>query len=484
MLNNNWDCDDLENPLGSRSNRSPPRGAWIVGPLIGALHDRFGHRVLLASGTILHTLGLFMASVSNEYYQVFLAQGVCSAIGAAAVFLPAVTIIQEWFSEKQDLALGIVTTGSSLGGVVFPIMVSHLIRLVGFGWAMRASAFIILALLVVANITITSNVPRKRRMIQSSRIFGMLREIPFVILMVGLLLYTFGFFVPLDYVAAEAAAAGMDPNQVQYLIPMLNAASLFGRLLSGFAAEKIGRYNVFIVACYATGILVLTLWKLAANSWERRWFAILFGFFSGTFIALVPGLVYGLARAASTVPRDGSRTDKGKSTECHSDRGDRDTQPNTQRSSTSEEGIFMSQSDKGVGTNSKLDDVGEKEIGMADDEISKSRTPDDDNGNDRSNGIINITPVSDSINNKTPISINGTINVTNDGDNDNGFRIGAVFFSASISSLVANPICGAILETESGWDGLKTFAGVFCIVGTTFVLYIRCKIAGWKLSAV
>lgn len=51
----------------------------------------FGHHVLLATGTILHTFGLFMASVSNEWYQVFLAQGVCSAIGAAAVFLPGIS---------------------------------------------------------------------------------------------------------------------------------------------------------------------------------------------------------------------------------------------------------------------------------------------------------------------------------------------------------------------------------------------------------
>ncbi|KAL7940152.1 major facilitator superfamily domain-containing protein [Trichoderma barbatum] len=478
---------------------------------------RFGHRVLLAAGTILHTFGLFMASVSTEYYQVFLSQGVCSAIGAAAVFLPAVAIIQERFSEKQDLALGIVTTGSSLGGVVFPIMVSHLIKQVGFGWAMRSSAFLILALLIVANMTITSNGPRKRRLIQPKQILGIFHETPFVILMVGLLLYTFGFFVPLDYVAAEAAAAGEDPNQVQYLIPMLNAASLFGRLLSGFAAEKIGRYNVFIVACYATGILVLALWKLATTTWERRLFAILFGFFSGTFIALIPGLVSGLTRAHAPAnapanapaTRDGSATGSGKNNgDCCGSNGS-----GTQwgpRMGTDDGDGEITMDHHHLDMDKKKVNVGEEEIGAADkdagligndsgsdganSETSKGNTIDNATANDTINDTINACNNNNNTINKSNDdaineSNNGTINVSNDDDidgsnDDNGFRIGAIFFSASISSLVANPICGAILETKGGWDGLKTFAGVFCIVGTTFVLFIRCKLAGWKLSAV
>lgn len=40
----------------------------------------------MIGGTLLHVFGLMMASISTEYYQILLSQGVCSAIGVAAIF--------------------------------------------------------------------------------------------------------------------------------------------------------------------------------------------------------------------------------------------------------------------------------------------------------------------------------------------------------------------------------------------------------------
>lgn len=68
-----------------------------------------------------------------------------------------------WFSQKRSIALGIVATGSSLGGVIFPMIVIYLIPEIGFSWAMRVCAFVILALLVFANFTVKSRIePTKR----------------------------------------------------------------------------------------------------------------------------------------------------------------------------------------------------------------------------------------------------------------------------------------------------------------------------------
>jgi MFS family permease len=82
-----------------------------------------------------------MASISSKYYQFILAQGVCSSLGASALFYPAVNSVATWFSKRRALALGVVASGSSLGGVIFPIMVEWLVPQVGFGWAMRICAF-------------------------------------------------------------------------------------------------------------------------------------------------------------------------------------------------------------------------------------------------------------------------------------------------------------------------------------------------------
>lgn len=61
---------------------------FLGGPIVGKLFDNFGPRHLLMIGTVLHVLGLMMASLSTEYYQFLLSQGVCSPIGASMLFFP------------------------------------------------------------------------------------------------------------------------------------------------------------------------------------------------------------------------------------------------------------------------------------------------------------------------------------------------------------------------------------------------------------
>lgn len=52
------------------------------------VYDRYGPRQLILAGTFLHVFGIMMTSLGTEYYQIMLAQGVCSALGVSAIFQP------------------------------------------------------------------------------------------------------------------------------------------------------------------------------------------------------------------------------------------------------------------------------------------------------------------------------------------------------------------------------------------------------------
>lgn len=80
-----------------------------------------------------------MASLSTSYYQLLLSQGICSAVGASAIFQCSLNALHGWFARKRGAAFGISATGSSIGGIVFPIITSRLIRTVGFPWASKQS---------------------------------------------------------------------------------------------------------------------------------------------------------------------------------------------------------------------------------------------------------------------------------------------------------------------------------------------------------
>ncbi|CAK7203832.1 hypothetical protein SEUCBS139899_006581 [Sporothrix eucalyptigena] len=285
---------------------SPSTISWIpslqiffmmgLGPVVGYLYDRAGTRVLLAVGSILHVFGIMMTSLGTQYYQILLAQGVCSATGVACIFQPAVMALGGWFDGHRGAAFGVAFTGSSLGGVVFPILVTKLISAVGFGWAMRIAGFVILFLLVIANLTVRAYVPpgtpkstgAKPAPPTPSNPF---KEMNFLFLMAGFFLFSYGFFVVIDYLPIQALAAGMDANLAGYMLPILNAGSLFGRLASGFTGDKLGRYNVFIIVCFLTGIWTLCLWLPDDSTPALVVFAVLFGFFSGAFVSLIVPLV-------------------------------------------------------------------------------------------------------------------------------------------------------------------------------------------------
>ena len=65
-----------------------------------------------------------------------------------------------------------------------------------------------------------------------------------------------------------------------------------------------------------------------------------------------------------------------------------------------------------------------------------------------------------------------------------GYRIGLIFLFASVSGLTTNPIAGAILSHNHGsYVGMKVFAGVLLLAGTTLVFAARLKQTGMRLMA-
>ena len=92
----------------------------VLAPVYGKIFDGYGARYLLVFGTFFHILGLMATSLSTNYYQFFLAQSICSGLGASAIFYAGTNSTSTWFIRRRALALGIVASGSGLGGVLVP----------------------------------------------------------------------------------------------------------------------------------------------------------------------------------------------------------------------------------------------------------------------------------------------------------------------------------------------------------------------------
>ncbi|ROW01246.1 hypothetical protein VMCG_05894 [Cytospora schulzeri] len=273
-------------------------GGWCTvfssfgwGLLSGKLSDSYGPRWPLLLGSFMHVFGLMMVSISTEYYQIFLAQCVCSGIGTSFLFYPTIAAAGSWFKRHRALAFGIMVSGSSMGGVILPIMVSHLIETVGFGWSMRITAFLILGLLIFGNIAVRSRLPPNSTPFVLKEYLVPFLEVPYLLLALGSLFVYLGAFLPFNFIIVQAKAAGIPPYLTEYLVPITNAASIFGRIFPAHLGDVYGVFNVCIVFTLFSGIISLALWLPAESTGPIIAFAVLYGFSSGLTLAIIPALV-------------------------------------------------------------------------------------------------------------------------------------------------------------------------------------------------
>jgi fucose permease len=103
---------------------------------------------------------------------------------------------------------------------------------------------------------------------------------------------------PLFYLQLFAETHGLSEDLAFYTVSIANAASVFGRVLPNFMADKLGVFNMLIIASTCAGIICLA-WMAATSTAGVIVIAILFGFFSGAYVSLIPGCFQSLRSVIS-----------------------------------------------------------------------------------------------------------------------------------------------------------------------------------------
>ena len=266
----------------------------FTGFLSGPIYDRGYFRWLLLVGSFLVVFGHMMLSICHTYWQVLLAQGFCVGIGAGCLFIPCVAILPSYWSTKLGLAVGLAAAGSSMGGVIYPIVFYKLIDQVGFGWSTRVIGFIALATLIIPNMVMKMRFkpPKARALIDWSAF----TDGPYIFCVLGAMIGFIGLYVIFFYISYYAGAARITSAEMSfYIIPILNAASTFGRTLPNALSDKTGPLNLIAPGALICALLTFCM-QVVSNEAAIIIMAILLGFFSGVFIALPPVLFVALTQ--------------------------------------------------------------------------------------------------------------------------------------------------------------------------------------------
>ncbi|KAJ7347874.1 MFS general substrate transporter [Mycena albidolilacea] len=267
----------------------------LAGGLIsGRLHDRGYFYPLIWGGSFLIVLSLFMLSLArpNQFYQVFLAQGIANGVGSAMTYVPCVAVVSHHFQKRRALAMTIVASGSSLGAVIHPIMLNHTLRSqLGFGNAVRASAGLIGGLLIISCLLMRTRLPPSKQPSNLSQsLWKFARDKPYMSGTLGIGIYTIGFYYPLFYLQLDAIKHGIDPTFAFYAIVIMNTSSFAGRLFPGLVLHLWGVKSMITVASGCGAILILVM-IATHNTASVVTIGILYGFFAGCIVTLIGPLM-------------------------------------------------------------------------------------------------------------------------------------------------------------------------------------------------
>ncbi|KAK2741087.1 hypothetical protein FQN55_008491 [Onygenales sp. PD_40] len=325
---------------------------FACGPAVGKLVDVYGSRPVIAPFAALAVFSLGMLSMCTEYYQVLLAQGVAFGIAVSGTCLPAIVTVSQWFSTKRGLAVGLASCGSSVGGVFYPIMVSRLIKSLGFSESIKWSMFVVGSTMLAGVLLCTTPFPPQHKLKKmhahaeeensqptpckgpediekgdmdsletppdspvsetstpqmnveerKKGLSVLLRReaLGWITFVLGTFFFMWSFLAPFNYLPLMSLASGVSLDLVQYTLAVTNAGSIFGRVGLGAMSDKLGPFNVMCAVTMFTATSVLGFWlpiSYTPTTVGLFIFGAVYGMASGGFISLIAPCVVSLAKS-------------------------------------------------------------------------------------------------------------------------------------------------------------------------------------------
>lgn len=282
--------------------------AGMLSPFAGWLIARFPLKNLMAAGCIMLGVGLVLHASTDSQVPVYAARILMGTSLCLVGVLPSIVLVSNWFVVRRGLALGILLTGTSIGGVVIPQIATPMIS--AFGWrnAMLALSLIVWLILLPAVLFLVKDRPsdigsladgfpngpdRNRTSTKTgSVVSGMsvteaIRTPIFWIFAATAALVFYPIFVTTQQfiLYLQSPKIGLSAVQGSFALSSLFFVSISGKFLFGYLSDRMMPTTVMLICCSVMFLSTLVLLGLSAAT--AYYFVLPFGFgYGGTFVLL------------------------------------------------------------------------------------------------------------------------------------------------------------------------------------------------------
>lgn len=270
--------------------------------IFGKLIDKHKPEKVIFLGGLLTALGLFLTAYSDSKLTLFINYGVLTGLGDGAFYVPAVAVVQRWFNKRRDFAVGLVTAGVPISGLIINPLSAWILSVSSLETTLMSLAGITLICLLPA--FLMKQDPKEMGLLPYGGPFPKsddaesnnweTREatktsafiILYSLLFLGMLSFLIVVTLQFDYAISNnlnLLASSIAPASIA-------AGSFCGRLVTGYIADFINRNKILFAVFLGQGLSVLIL--LNGNSLLHYClFGFFFGFSYGGWIPIFPSLL-------------------------------------------------------------------------------------------------------------------------------------------------------------------------------------------------
>ncbi len=272
----------------------------LLSPLLGRYMDQFAMRLLVLSGALAMSLGLFLLSLATEFWQIVALHVTLLPVGMILTgTLASQTMVSKWFTEKRGLAIGVSSMGTSLGGLSVPLVTAWLIGEQGWQGAYLVLAMLSLILLVPLNYLVLRHDPPILRL-QASETSGVemktwttrqiLESWAFWIPVLALIPINAAFGGTQFNLGASMADLGFGQAVAAQLIAITSGAMIVGKLFFGSLGDRVDHRKLYWLMA---GMLLVSMYFYEGSPGRPALFlaASLQGFATGGVMPMM-GIMY------------------------------------------------------------------------------------------------------------------------------------------------------------------------------------------------
>jgi MFS family permease len=258
-------------------------GGWLV--------TRFRLKLLMAVGSVLLGGGLILHSQAMTAEMVYLSRFLMGASLGFVGVAPNVVLVSHWFHVKRGTALGIVLTGTSIGGVIIPLIAQPLIAVYGWRFAMLAISILIWLVLLPAVLVLVRDRETGEQLRSSAHqgmsLTGAIKTPIFWALAACAALIFYPIFVTSQQfiLYLQSPKIGVTAETAAFAQSALFAVSVGGKFLAGFFSDLFRSVRVMAGCAFVMLTASFTLFGLNASNWA--WFLLPFALgYGGTFVLI------------------------------------------------------------------------------------------------------------------------------------------------------------------------------------------------------